>query len=172
MSAEKVDRDAAKVLGETAVTVLASLAAEDRNEARIWRARIENLFLSAVLASFAISAFFIGKVTPASAELFRGLTLFVDSCLVIMAASIYFFRVRPDLVALRKGQRYRQDLLIRSVNGQLAGFEPFEFPKGTKPAITDTDLDWLCGFSIVAISAKMIVVAAFTPVFLSLTQAH
>ncbi|HMD78019.1 MAG: hypothetical protein ABSC88_02715 [Terracidiphilus sp.] len=162
----------AKAVRDAAPAILATLVQEDRNEARLWRARIENLFFSAVLASFAISSFFIGKVTPASAGLFRILTLFVDCSLVAMLAALYFLRVRPDLVALRKSQRYRQDLLVSSVKGHLAGFDPFKDCEDIEPSITDTDLDWLCGLSLAAISAKMIVVAAFATSFLPAAQAH
>jgi hypothetical protein len=90
----------------TAAGVLTDLVREDRNEARIWRTRVENLLSSALLASFAISAFFIGKVTQPSVGQLRAITLLVDCCLMAVTA-IFFFRVRRDLVALRKGQRYR-----------------------------------------------------------------
>jgi hypothetical protein len=168
----KVDGDTARVVQERAASVLTGLVQEDRNEARIWRARVQNLSFSAVLASFAISAFFIGKVTSASLCLFRLVTLLVDCSLVAMLASIYFLRVRPDLVELRKAQKYREKLLVRSVTDQLEDFDPFKNTKGMERGLGDADLDWICGLSLFAISVKTIVVTAMITAFLSLTQTH
>jgi hypothetical protein len=130
-----------------AANILTDLVREDRNEARVWRARLENLTSSVLVASFGISAFFVGKVTQPSVGQLRAITLLVD-CSLIAVTSIFFFRVKRDLIALRKGQRYRQDLLIRAVKGQIEGFDPFNYPADTRPAITDTDLIWLFALSL------------------------
>ncbi|MGD0788053.1 MAG: hypothetical protein ABR898_08700 [Terracidiphilus sp.] len=155
----------------TAASVLTDLVREDRNEARIWRTRLENLTSSVLLASFGISAFFLGKAAQPSAVQLRAITLLVDCCLMAVT-SIFFFRVKRDLVALRKGQRYRQDMLICAVKGLIEGFDPFNYPAGTKPAITDTDLIWLFALSLGLILVKMLAVSLCPAVFLTLAQAH
>lgn len=86
--------------------------------------------------------------------------------------AVFFFRVRHDLVALRKGQKHRQDLLCLTVVAPPDDFKPFDYPPGTKKAITDSDLTWLFALSVGLILAKMIALVWFPTVFLSLAKAH
>lgn len=64
-----------------AVPALTDLVRADREEARIWRSRLENLLSSTMLASFAISAFFLGRAAEPSAGQLRVITLLVDCAL-------------------------------------------------------------------------------------------
>lgn len=149
----------------TATKMLTDFVREDRAEARIWRTRLENLVSSAVLASFGISAFFIGKVsTPLSADQLRWLTLLVDGGLVLITV-ILFRRIRFDLVELRRAQQYRQTLLNAVEEGQLQNIDLFLDPRKLKPevdpGIKDKDLDWLGWLSVSVIVVKMIVVVVF-----------
>jgi hypothetical protein len=156
----------------TAANVLTDLVREDRNEARIWRTRLENLASSTLLASFAISAFFLGKATQPNALQLRTITLLVDGCLILVTA-VFFLRVRRDLIALRKAQGYRQKLLIQAVKGELQRFEPFLYPPETPPTIDDIDVDWLYGLSLAVMLAKTIAVAVFPTYFLiAASQIH
>ena len=155
----------------TAANVLTDLVKEDRIEARIWRIRLENLASSTLLASFALSAFFLGKATQPKALQLRAITLLIDGCLIIVT-TVFFVRVRRDLIALRKAQGHRQQLLIRAVKGQLQNFEPFLYPPETSPTIDDIDLNWLYGLSLAVMLAKTIALAVFPTFFLSLTQAR
>jgi hypothetical protein len=153
----------------TAASVLTDLVREDRNEARVWRARLENLTSSTLIASFAISAFFLGKSTQPGVSQLRTITLLVDCCLTAVM-TIFFVRVRCDLVALRKAQWHRQEMLKRAVLGKMESFEPFQYPPGTRAAITDGDMDWLFGLSLAVMLAKTIAIAWYPAVFLSFLQ--
>jgi hypothetical protein len=154
-----------------AASALTDLVREDRAEARIWRSRLENLLSSTMVASFAISAFFIGKVAQPNAGQLRAITLIVD-CSLVLVTGIFFFRVKRDLVALRKGQRHRQEMLTHAVSGQIGDFKPFDYPVTTRPAITDSDLNWLFALTTGLILAKALVLVIFPTVFLALGQAH
>jgi hypothetical protein len=155
----------------TAASVLTDLVREDRIEVRIWRTRVENLFSTALLASFGITAFFLGKVVQPSVEQLRAITLLFD-CGLMAVTTVFFFRVRSDLVELRKAQGYRQDLLNSAVNGKIREFQPFNYPPGTQPVMNDTDLIWLFVLSLGLILAKMLAVTLYPAIFLTFIQAH
>jgi hypothetical protein len=154
---------------ESATSALIDLVREDRNEARIWRARLESSISGVLLASFAISAFFIGKANALSIAQLRVVTLLVDLCLLAVIV-IFFLRARRDLIALRKGQRYRQDLLKAAVQGAIVDFEPFLYPGNTRPAITDEDMDWLFGLSVGLLLVKTVFIAGWPTIFLTFLQ--
>lgn len=143
-----------------AINVLMTLIQEDRTENRIFRNRIQNVIYSLTVASFAISAFLIGKVPKISAEYFRYITLLIDLC-IIAVILIYFWRIKPALVLGRKTMIGRQNILNSLNEGEIKEFNPFQEFNEVKSDIKDSDLYWEVGLPIGIVIIKMVVVVIY-----------
>jgi hypothetical protein len=116
------------------------------------------------VASFAISAFLIGKVPGMEVDKLRNITLLMDLGLVAVMV-IFFWRLKLDLVALRKAMRARQDLLMGLHEEDMQEINPF-LP-GTKDDIKDNDLYWVVGLSVAVVLIKMSVLASNAVIFIT-----
>jgi hypothetical protein len=143
-----------------AVDVLKTLIQEDRTENRIYRNRIQNVIYTLAVASFAISAFLIGKVPQIGADQLRYITLLIDLCLVAVIL-IFFCRIKPDLVLLRKTMKGRQDLLKSLNEEEVKEIDPFQGFNEVIPDIKDSDLYWEVGLPIGVVIVKMLVLVIY-----------
>ncbi len=151
-----------KINTSATADVLKAFIQEDRTETRIYRGRVQNMSCTLAAASFAISAFLIGKVPHMGADQLRDVTLLID--LGLVAVMLIFFRViQPDLVRLRKAMKLRQNLLKGLKEGEMKEIDPFADPEKeevkVKPDISDSDLYWVVGLSAVVVLIKMSVLA-------------
>jgi len=153
-----------KINANDAADVLTAFIREDRAEARIYRSRVENLTYSIVVASFAISAFLIGRSSQLDTT--RLLNLSIDISLIAILLML-FLRINHDLVLLRKAMKWRQDLLHALEEGVIKEINVFANVENVKPDSKDTDLRWIVAVSIGIVMAKTIVFftywSAFTP---------
>ncbi len=148
-----------KINPSVAADVLKTFVQEDRTEARIYRGRVENVSYSLTVASFAISAFLIGNLSHMSAHQLRYITLLIDLGLVAVML-IFFLRIHPDIVALRKAMRTRQGLLNSLNEGEMQDINPFpDVSEEPYPDITDSDLYLVVGLSAAVVLVKMLVLA-------------
>lgn len=139
-----------------AARVLTTFIQEDRTEARIWREKVHSVTSSIVVASFAISAFLIGRVTVMGVGRFRNITLVIDIGLALLMV-VFFCRVKVDLTGLRKAMKARQDLLKGLREGEETDIDPF--PWGEELDVEDDDLYWVVGLCFGIVLTKMIVLA-------------
>jgi len=154
-----------KLKPSDATRVLTDFIREDRAEVRIYRNRLENLTSSVVVASFAISAFFIAKVTPLTTMELVGATLLIDAGLVAILL-LSFGRIKYDLVFLRKALKWRPSKLEALEEGTPPNhIEVFRKVDDIVPDIEDTDLDWLVKLAVIIIVAKTAILTAFSLVF-------
>jgi len=147
-----------------AVGVLKTLIQEDRTENRLYRNRIQNVVYTLALASFAISAFLIGKVANMGADQFQLITVLIDLCIVAVIL-IFFSRIKPDLVMLRKAMKGRQDILNSLIEGEIREIDPFQKFDEVKQDIKDSDLYWETGLPIAVVLIKMSVLAIYASSF-------
>jgi hypothetical protein len=138
--------------------VLKSFIQEDRTEIRLYRGRVQNMAHVLAVASFAISAFLIGKTPHLAAAQFRAVTLLTDLGLIAVMVT-YFWRLKVDLVLLRKTLKARQDLLSSLKDRVKQDINPFPSGKGVTPDIRDNDLYWVIGLPVAVILIKMLVLA-------------
>jgi hypothetical protein len=159
-----VREESMKLNASDAVDVLKTLIQEDRTENRIYRNRIQNVIYTLAVASFAISAFLIGKVPQIGTDQFRYVTLLIDLGL-ISAILIFFYRIKPDLVLLRKSMKGRQNLLNSLNEGEVKEIDPFQDFNEVIPDIKDSDLYWEVGLPIGIVIIKMSVLVIYTANF-------
>ena len=143
-----------KINSSAAADVLKAFIQEDRAETRIYRGRVQNVTYTLAVASFAISAFLIGNVSHMGADQLRYLTLLIDLGLVAVML-IFFRRIQPDLVLLRKSMKARQDLLNGLHQEEVKDINPFPSVENMKTDITDSDLYWVVGLSVAVVLVKM-----------------
>ncbi len=145
-----------KINPDTAADVLKVFIQEDRTEARIYRDRMQNMSYTVAVASFAISAFLIGNLSHISIVQLRHVTLLIDLGLVAIML-IFFWRMKCDLIALRKSMRARQNLLNGLDEKENKDIDPFPDLKHQphKPDIKDDDLFWVLGLSVIVVLIKM-----------------
>lgn len=158
-----------KLNASAAADVLKTLIQEDRAEARIYRDRVQNVTSTLTVASFAISSFLIGSFSRMDADQLQYITLLMDLGLVTVML-IFFLRLKLDLVHLRKAMTARQDLLKDLDEGKVSDIDPFPDTrkKGVKPPdITDNDLDWVVGLSVVVVLTKMLVLWVYAGSFVA-----
>ena len=156
-----------KLNAKDAADVLKTFIQEDRTEARLYRGRVQNISYVLTAASFAISAFLIGKVAPAA---LRYMTVLVDIGMIAVMA-IFFWRIRRDLVPLRKALEARQDLLNGLREGEQVEIDPFmNVEQKFRPKINDDDLYWIVGLSAMVIVVKMLVIV-LTPASFAVAKA-
>jgi len=73
---------------------------------------------------------------------------------------IFFLRIHPDIVALRKAMRTRQGLLNSLNEGEMQDINPFpDVSEEPYPDITDSDLYLVVGLSAAVVLVKMLVLA-------------
>jgi len=149
--------------GGERIEILKALIAEDRTEARVIRGRIENVVWSVVVASFAITAFWL-KPPSGSVPSVRSIALLSDVSLLIVILMV-FFRSMLDLRHHRKAQEARQDLLLTIVNASDAQtpFDPFPDVRDRTARLKDYDMVWL----VIAATIVMVVKAIVSFRFLS-----
>jgi hypothetical protein len=136
--------------------ILKSLIQEDRTEVRLYRGRVQNMTYALAVASFAISAFLIGKIPHMAADQLRAITLLTDLGLISVMV-IYFWRLKVDLVFLRKAMKARQDLLSNLKDRTKQDINPFPTGEDVPPDIRDRDLYWVIGLPVAVILIKMLV---------------
>lgn len=155
-----------KLDASDAVDVLKTLIQEDRTDNRIYRNRIQNVTYTLSFASFAVSAFLIGKVPGISVDQFRNITLLIDLGLVAVIL-IFFSRIKPDLVMLRKAMKGRQNLLNSLSEGEIKEIDPFQRFDEVEQDIKDSDLNWEVGLPVVVVLIKMSVLAVYACSFVN-----
>lgn len=155
-----------KLNSGTTADVLKTFIQEDRIETRIYRGRVQNATYTIAVASFAISAFLIGKVPHMDVEQLRWITLLIDLGLVAVML-IFFRRIQPDLVLLRKAMKARQNLLDGLNEGEMKDINPFSPVEGVEPDIRDSDLYWVVGLSVAVVLIKMSVLVIFAGSFVA-----
>ena len=138
---------------ELKIEALSTLMTEDRTEARIIRRRIENVVWSIVVASFAITAFWLKPPQPHYNV--RGIVLLSDVSLLLVII-IVFSRSMTDLRFHRKAQEARQDLFLEIASGshEASDFNPFLDARKRKARIRDADMFWLLAAAIVIMALK------------------
>ena len=154
-----------KIESKSAADVLKTFIQEDRTEARVYRGRLQNVTYSIVVASFAISAFLIGNVKSISADQLHNIKLLIDIGLIAVMV-IFFWRIKVDLVCLRKAMKARQDALNSLNETEIQ--EINSFPRGEKVDISNNDLYWVTGLSIAVLVIKMTVIVLNTTSFVGM----
>ena len=136
------------------VEILSTLIQEDRAETRIIRGRIETVLSSVVVASFAITGFWLSELD--AAQRVRGIVLFSDVSLLAVIL-VVFSRSMLDLRHHRKAQEARQDLLVELLNGSVGTgvFDPFPDARDRTARLKDLDMIWL----LIAASSLMVIKA-------------
>ena len=139
------------------IEVLKTLIQEDRTEARVIRARIENVVWSVVVASFAITAFWL-KPPLQSGHSVRWVALLSDVSLLVVIL-VVFSRSMLDLRHHRKAQEARQDLLLQIANTSDATitFDPFPDARDRTVRLKDHDMIWMVSAATVLMVVKAIV---------------
>lgn len=137
------------------IDVLKTLMQEDRTEARIIRARIETVVWSIVVASFAITAFWL-KPPSQAGYLLRWIVLLSDVSL-LLAIIIVFSRSKRDLRYHRMAQKARQDLFLQIANGSNVKFDPFPDVRQIKAYLKDRDMFWILSAAIGLMLLKTVV---------------
>ncbi len=145
-----------KVSSDTAADILKTFIQEDRTEVRLLRDKIQNVTATLVLASFAITSFLV-KDLQSKAKNIDIYSCVVDALLVVVIL-VHFFRLKIDLLKLRKALKARQNILCRINNSEQQDIDPFPDPKDTEPDIRDRDLYWYVGLAIVIIFIKSTIV--------------
>jgi hypothetical protein len=90
----------------------------------------------------------------------------IDLCIVAVIL-IFFSRIKPDLVMLRKAMKGRQDLLNSLIEGEIREIDPFQKFDEVKQDIKDSDLYWETGLPIAVVLIKMSVLAIYASSFIS-----
>ena len=72
----------------------------------------------------------------------------------------YFWRLKRDLVWVRKAMKARQDLLRNLKEDGIQDIDPFPSGKNVKPDIDDNDLYWTIGLALAIVYLKMLVLCA------------
>jgi hypothetical protein len=153
-----------KLNARDAADVLKTLIQEDRTENRIYRSRIQNVIYTIAVASFAMSAFLIEKAPQIGVDQFRDITLLIDLGLLAVIL-IFFCRIKPDLVLLRKTMKGRQNLLNSLNEGEVREIDPFQRFDKVIPDIKDSDLYWEVGLPVVVVIIKMLVLVIYAGSF-------
>lgn len=155
-----------KLNSAAAAEVLKTFIQEDRVEARIFRSRAQNVIYTLSVASFAISAFLIGKVPRMDTDQLVRITLLVDLGLVVVML-IFFWRIKCDLGFLRKSMKARQDILEELDENTIKDIKVFPCVRNAEPPdLKDGDLYWDLGLSVAVVLTKMSVLAIYAGRFL------
>ena len=139
--------------------VLKTFIQEDRTEIRLYRDRLQTVIYSLSVASFAVSAFLISKTPQLTPDQFRSTTMLIDFGLMGVMVT-YFWRLKRDLVWVRKAMKARQDLLRNLKEDGIQDIDPFPSGKNVKPDIDDNDLYWTIGLALAIVYLKMLVLCA------------
>ncbi|HEY6299363.1 MAG TPA: hypothetical protein VIW95_06930 [Candidatus Binatus sp.] len=153
-----------KLNSGTAADVLKTFIQEDRIESRIYRSRVQSVSYTLAVASFATSAFLIGKVPRMNADQLRNITLVIDLGLIVVML-IFLWRLRPDLVLLRKAMKARQDILDGLDEETVKDVNVFPNVENVKPDITDNDLYSDVALSVAVVLTKMLVITIYAGSF-------
>lgn len=141
---------------EIKADILKTFIQEDRNEIRIIRDRIHSITSSIVVASFAITAFLFGKLDAKILGKSKDYSVLVDFLLICLMM-LSFLILKQQLVHARKALKFRQNLLNNLTDDNQLDVDPFDDPKHTKPDISDNDLFWFVGLSVLMLIAKVII---------------
>jgi len=138
---------------ETQADMLKALISEDRQEIRGIRASVYNLTVLLATASFAITAFLIGR------EYYRTNWLcLVTDVLIILFIWLLVARLKHDLYACRQCLFARQALIRALDQDDPKDLDPFPDARTMKPDIRDSELWWVPVIAMVAIGLKSILV--------------